>query len=71
MILFFNLELLPKQAYDLIATKELVMETSHDFILNLILGIAPWDWSWLRNMLRKISFVALILSLIISKHGVT
>ncbi len=33
--------------------------------------MAPWDWSWLRNMLRDISFVALILSLIISKQRVT
>jgi hypothetical protein len=27
----------------LVATKELVLETSHDLILNIILGIAPWD----------------------------
>ncbi len=46
----------------LIATKELVLETSHDLNLNLYLVIAPRAWSWLRNMLRDISFVALILS---------
>ncbi len=54
----------------LVATKELVLEISHDLILNLILGFAPWDWSRLRNMLRNISFVTLILSLIISKQRV-
>ncbi len=67
MILFFNLELLPRQDR---TTKELVLETSHDLILNLILGVAPWYQSWLRNMLCNISFVALILSLIISKQRV-
>jgi hypothetical protein len=27
---------------------------------SLILGIAPWDWSWLRNMLHDSSFVTLL-----------
>ncbi len=54
----------------LIATKELVLETSHDLNLSLYLGIAPRARSWLRNMLHDISFVALILSLIISKQRV-
>jgi hypothetical protein len=44
MILFFNFELLPKdKIIILVATKELVLETSHDLILNSILEIAPWD----------------------------
>ncbi len=47
-----------------------MLETSHNLILNLILGIAPWDWSRLRNMLHNISFVTLLLSLIISKQRV-
>ncbi len=41
MILIFNLELVPEMDHDLIATKEFVLETSHDLILNLYLGIAP------------------------------
>jgi hypothetical protein len=54
----------------LIATEEIVSETSHDLNLNLYLGIAPRARSWLRNMLCNISFVNLILSLIISKQRV-
>ncbi len=69
MVLFFDLELHPQDKIIIsVATKELVLETSHDLNCNLILGIAPWDWSWLRDMLHKISFVTLILSLIISKQ---
>ncbi len=70
MILFFDLELLLIQDKILVATKEIVLDTSHDLNRNLILGIAPWDWSWLRNMLQDILFVTLILSLIISKQRV-
>ncbi len=70
MILFFNLELLPRQDIILVATKELVLEISQDLNHSHNLGIAPWDWSWLRNMLRDFSFVTLILSLIISKQRV-
>ncbi len=54
----------------LIATKELVSETSHDLILNLYLGIAPRARSWSQNMLRDISFVDHSPSLIISKQRV-
>ncbi len=52
MILFFNLELLQDKIVILIATKELVLELSHDLYHSLILGIAPWDWSRLRNIIR-------------------
>ncbi len=48
-----------------------MLETSHDLILNLYLGIAPWARSWLRNMLLDILLLALILSLIIYKQRVT
>ncbi len=65
MILVFNLELLPRQDHNLIATKEFVLETSHDFNLSLYLGIAPRARSWLIYILCDISFVALIFSLII------
>ncbi len=50
-----------------IATKELVLETSHDLNLNLYLGIAPRAQSWLRNMLHNIWFLALILNSLASK----
>ena len=70
MILIFNLELVPDMNHDLISTKELVLETSHDPILNLYFGIAPRARSWSWNMLRNISFVDHSLSLIISKQRV-
>jgi hypothetical protein len=71
MILFFDLELLPRQDHNLgCHYKELVLETSHDLYHSLILGIAPCDWSFLWNMLCNISCVTLILSLIISKQRV-
>ncbi len=47
-----------------------MLDKRHDLILDLILGIVPWDLSRLRNMLRDISFVAFILSLIFSKQRV-
>ncbi len=62
MILFIILELLPRQDHNLVATKELVSEISHDLHHGLILGIATWEWSWLKNMLRGSSFVTLNLS---------
>ncbi len=68
MILFFDFDLAPEMDHDLIATKEIVSETSHDLILNLYLGIAPRARSWFQNMLRDISFVDHSLSLIISKQ---
>jgi hypothetical protein len=71
MILFFNLELLPRQVIILVAIKELVLETIHDLNPNLYLGIAPRARSLLINMLRDISFVVWILSLIISKQRIT
>jgi hypothetical protein len=43
MIYFFNLELPPRQVKILIATKELVLEISHDCNLSLILEISNWD----------------------------
>ncbi len=70
MILIFNLELVPQTDHDPIATKELVLETSHDLNLNLNLGIAPRARSWSWNMLRDNSFVDHSLSLIISKQRV-
>ncbi len=48
-----------------------MLETSHDLNLNLYLGIAPRARSLIRNMLRNISFVALILSLIIFEQRVS
>jgi hypothetical protein len=41
MILIFNLELVPQTDHDLITTEEIVLEISHDLILNLYLRIAP------------------------------
>jgi hypothetical protein len=70
MIVFLTWNCSQDKIIILIATKELVLEISHDLILNLILGIAPWDLLRLRNMLHNISFVTLILSFIISKQRV-
>ncbi len=56
MIIFFNLELLQDKIIISIAKKKLVLESSYDLNLNLYLGIAPRA----RNMLRDISFAALI-----------